>query len=116
MKTKYKVADVINLKVNEIDNICSNSWKTRTLHAIRKCRTKELGGHVDKCDNCGKINISYNSCRNRHCPTCQGHKVELWTQARLKELLPVKYFIHSFIITFYGIHEGLSRSYSFYNS
>ncbi len=91
MKTRYKVADLINLRVNELDSICSNSWQTRTLHAIRKCRTKELGGHVDKCDNCGKINISYNSCRNRHCPTCQGHKVELWTQARLKELLPVKY-------------------------
>jgi hypothetical protein len=92
MKSKYTVADIINLRVNKLDSICNNSWQTRTLHAIRKCRTKELGGHIDECDNCGKINISYNSCRNRHCPTCQGHKVEQWTQARLGELLPVKYF------------------------
>ena len=92
MKAKYKLADIINLKVDKIDTICKNSWKSRTLHAIRKCRTKELGGHIDKCDCCGKISISYNSCRNRHCPTCQGHKTEQWTQARLRELLPVKYF------------------------
>ena len=92
MKAKYNVADIINLKLDKIDTICNNSWKSRTLHAIRKCRTNELGGHIDKCDNCGKIQISYNSCRNRHCPTCQGHKIEQWTQARLRELLPVKYF------------------------
>lgn len=92
MKAKYKIADLINLRVDKIDSICKNSWQSRTLHAIRKCRTNELGGHIDKCDNCGKISISYNSCRNRHCPTCQGHKIEQWTQARLQELLPVKYF------------------------
>ena len=92
MKTKYSLADVINLKVNKLDDICDNSWQTRTLHAIRKCRTAKLGAHIDKCDNCNKVHISYNSCRNRHCPTCQGHKIEQWTQNRLKELLPVKYF------------------------
>lgn len=92
MKAKYNVADIINLRLDKIDNICNNSWEKRTLHAIRKCRTNDLGGHIDKCDNCGKIQISYNSCRNRHCPTCQGHKTKQWTQDRLKELLPVKYF------------------------
>jgi len=92
MKAKYNVADIINLRLHKIDSICNNFWKSRALHAIRKCRTYELGGHIDKCDNCGKIQISYNSCRNRHCPTCQGHKTEQWAQARLRELLPVKYF------------------------
>ena len=92
MRSKYKVSDIINLRVDKIESICKNTWKSRALHAIRKCRTAALGGHIDKCEHCGKISISYNSCRNRHCPTCQGHKIEQWTQARLSELLPVKYF------------------------
>jgi Putative transposase/Transposase zinc-binding domain len=51
-----------------------------------------MGGHVDACDSCGKISVSYNSCRNRHCPKCQGHKREEWIQAREADLLPVPYF------------------------
>src|SRR5690606_36288153 len=50
------------------------------------------GGHVDGCDKCGHIQISYNSCRNRHCPKCQGHKTIQWIEARETELLPVSYF------------------------
>lgn len=92
MTPNLKVADVLNLEKEHIDEICQNSWKSRALHAIRKCRTAELGGHVDKCDSCNKIHISYNSCRNRNCPTCQGHKIEQWIQARKQELLPVPYF------------------------
>jgi len=92
MTPNLKVADVLNLEKKHIDEICQNSWKSRALHAIRKCRTAELGGHVDKCDSCNKIHISYNSCRNRNCPTCQGHKIEQWVQAREQELLPVPYF------------------------
>jgi len=64
----------------------------RTLRAIEICRTKELGGHVDECEACGHIRISYNSCRNRHCPKCQFLKKEKWLEARGKELLPVPYF------------------------
>lgn len=92
MRAKYKVADVIELEKEHLASISSNSWQYRTLDAIRKCRTQELGGHIDKCNHCNKLHISYNSCRNRHCPTCQGHKREEWIAARSNELLPVKYF------------------------
>ena len=64
----------------------------RTLWALRDCRTAALGGHVDACDSCGNIKISYNSCRNRHCPKCQGVEKEMWMLAREEELLPVTYF------------------------
>ncbi|RYD71989.1 MAG: transposase, partial [Sphingobacteriales bacterium] len=52
----------------------------------------EMGGHVDACSQCNSIRISYNSCRNRHCPKCQGKKREQWIQSREQELLPVPYF------------------------
>jgi hypothetical protein len=64
----------------------------RTMHAIEICRTAELGGHVDECEECGHTKISYNSCRNRHCPKCQFLKKEKWIEARGKELLPIQYF------------------------
>ncbi len=67
-------------------------YHTRVLHAIANCRTAALGGHIDACDSCGHIRISYNSCRNRHCPKCQGTQRERWIQARQQQLLPVKYF------------------------
>lgn len=57
-----------------------------------RCRTSDMGGHVDACFSCGNRRISYNSCRNRHCPKCQGNKREQWIQAREQELLPVPYF------------------------
>ena len=62
----------------------------RTMHAIETCRTAYLGGHVDECEECGHIKISYNSCRNRHCPKCQFLKKEKWIEARGKELLPTR--------------------------
>ena len=86
------MADVLNRHQDHLDKLCSNSWQSRTLHALRKCRTVALGGHIDKCDHCQKIHLSYNSCRNRHCPTCQGHKRQQWIQAREKDLLDVPYF------------------------
>ena len=92
MAAKYKVADVLNLEQAHLHMLCANSWQLRTLHAIRKCRTKALGGHIDQCNKCNKKHLFYHSCRNRHCPTCQGHKVNEWVQAREKELLPVPYF------------------------
>jgi len=62
------------------------------MKAICNCRTAILGGHIDKCDRCGEERISYNSCRNRHCPKCQFKKREQWLQDREKELLPIPYF------------------------
>lgn len=60
--------------------------------AIMNCRTAWLGGHVQRCDQCSAELISYNSCRNRHCPKCQCLTKERWLQARTKELLPTRYF------------------------
>jgi len=64
----------------------------KTMSAIERCRTAALGGHVDQCDSCGYLRISYNSCRNRHCPKCQSLVKEKWLAARKRDLLPVKYF------------------------
>ena len=62
------------------------------LNALEKCRTASLGGHVDGCNSCGHVRISYNSCRNRHCPKCQQTNKERWILARQQQLLPVSYF------------------------
>ena len=64
----------------------------KVMNAIESCRTAKLGGHVDECDECGHIKISYNSCRNRHCPKCQSLAKERWLIARENDLLPVEYF------------------------
>ena len=64
----------------------------KTLRALSCCRTSALGGHIDACDGCGNLSISYNSCRNRHCPQCQGHKKEEWIQKRKQDLLPCSYY------------------------
>ena len=75
-----------------LKNKTINSWQIRTLSALSKCRTAALGGHIDGCSFCGNLRISYNSCRNRHCPKCQGNEREAWIEARKHELLPVPYF------------------------
>jgi hypothetical protein len=64
----------------------------RAMGAIEDCRTSALGGHKDKCDTCDHIRLSYNSCRNRHCPKCQFLKKEKWIEARTEDLLPIRYF------------------------
>ena len=64
----------------------------RVMSAIVACRTEALGGHVEACDDCGMTRIAYNSCRNRHCPKCQGAARAAWLAAREAELLPVPYF------------------------
>jgi hypothetical protein len=70
----------------------------RAMRAIAACRTATLGGHVDECDSCGHLEISYNSCRNRHCPKCQFLKKEKWINARVDDLLPIQYFHVTFTI------------------
>jgi hypothetical protein len=67
-------------------------WKhVKVLLAISRCRTAALGGHLDECTRCGHRAISYNSCRNRHCPKCQTGARERWIAARQRELLPTRY-------------------------
>jgi hypothetical protein len=64
----------------------------RVMRAIESCRTAALGGHVDRCNHCDHERISYNSCRNRHCPKCQNGKRAQWVERRRAELLPIEYF------------------------
>lgn len=93
MRPVFELADVINSHWQEIVRADQfNTWQLRTLDAIRRCRTASLGGHVDLCTSCGHVHISYNSCRNRHCPKCQQIQRERWIQARESELLPATYF------------------------
>ena len=92
MFCKHKVADILEMEELHLKTLSLTSWHYRGLQAIRRCRTKAMGGHIDKCDCCQGLHISYNSCRNRHCPTCQGHKREQWIKAREGELLNVPYF------------------------
>ena len=91
-RSRNEVAHVLEKLGNGVENLGLNSWQLRTLSAIKRCRTAALGGHIDACDACGRINISYNSCRNRHCPKCQGKNRDDWIEARTTELLPVPYF------------------------
>jgi hypothetical protein len=75
--------------------IRNHPWLTwlhvKVLVAILRCRTALLGGHVDACSRCGYQAISYNSCRNRHCPRCQTHARDQWIEARSRDLLPCPY-------------------------
>jgi hypothetical protein len=96
MQAKFEVAHILRAHWPAIEQSVNkrfiNTWQLRTLSALGKCRTGFLGGHVDGCTSCGHLRISYNSCRNRHCPKCQGNKREAWIQARQEELMPVAYF------------------------
>jgi len=64
----------------------------KVMSAIEACRTAQLGGHVAACDDCGRLAVSYNSCRNRHCPKCQGAAARAWLAEREADLLPAPYF------------------------
>lgn len=93
MQPLYELADVLQTHWPSVLHSTSfNAWQLRTMDAVRRCRTASLGGHIDGCTSCGHLRISYNSCRNRHCPKCQGRQREQWIQAREAELLPVPYF------------------------
>jgi hypothetical protein len=83
-------------------------YHKRVLNALSNCRTSALGGHVERCDKCGNIHISYNSCRNRNCPKCQGVQRNRWIEDRLWEALDCKYFHNVFTIpeclNYYCLH------------
>ena len=64
----------------------------KVMSAIEQCRSAALGGHVLRCEGCGTDQLSYNSCRNRHCPKCQSHAAQRWLEARQADLLPVEYY------------------------
>ena len=88
-----EVADILHAQGDTF--VAQHPWlsaqQRSVLRAIARCRTAALGGHVDRCDACGHQAISYNSCRNRHCPKCQAQARERWLRARERELLDVPY-------------------------
>ena len=69
-----------------------DTGRLKVMGAIEACRTAALGGHMYRCDGCGREHPLYNSCRNRHCPTCQGMAANRWSEARAADILPVPYF------------------------
>src|SRR5437868_11692272 len=89
----FEVADVIRTAGSRFGEHNSLTWpQCKVLEAIARCRTAALGGHRDQCSNCGHQAISYNSCRNRHCPKCQTNARDQWLAKRQQELLPVGYY------------------------
>ena len=89
------------LEVADIFRAHGPAWRARTalsagqlkvMSAIEQCRSAALGGHVLRCEGCGEVEIAYNSCRNRHCPKCQGNAARRWLAAREADLLPVPYY------------------------
>jgi hypothetical protein len=88
-----EIADIFNNYGQEYtDSHKLSTQEYKPIGAIGACRTSALGGHVDECDECGHLRISYNSCRNRHCPKCQSLAKEKWLDARNRDLLPIEYY------------------------
>jgi hypothetical protein len=89
----FEVADVIKRFGEAFIFTCHpNSYQRRVLQALSLCRTSALGGHKEVCDCCGRERISYNSCRNRHCPKCQASKQAFWVEDLLETTFPVKHY------------------------
>jgi len=92
-KPNYEVADIFIKYLSEyLKNHKLSSLQLKAVYDIMKCRTSALGSHKLKCDKCNYERIEYDSCRNRHCPKCQGTKRLQWIEDRLSELLPVPYY------------------------
>lgn len=89
----FEVADVVRTFGDVyVRTTPTTSEQRRVMRAIGACRTAALGGHVEQCDACGHRRCAYNSCRNRHCPKCQGKETALWMAREEEMLLPVPYF------------------------
>ena len=92
-KQSIELADIFSGQATDFlrnHNLCTEQLKA--FNAIMQCRTAALGGHIDRCDNCGYTRQSYNSCRNRHCPKCQFVKKAQWVDKLAANLPPVKHF------------------------
>src|SRR5476651_2737724 len=95
MRTSLEVADIFHAagpayRAAHAGHLSLHQLKV--MSAIEHCRTAALGGHVEACEDCGHRRIAYNSCRNRHCPRCQGAAARTWLAEREADLLPVGYF------------------------
>jgi hypothetical protein len=101
MRTSLEVADIFHAagpayRAAHAGHLSLHQLKV--MSAIEHCRTAALGGHVEACTNCGRWRIAYNSCRNRHCPKCQGAAARTWLAEREADLLPVGYFHVAFTL------------------
>ena len=92
MRPKHEVADIIKQFLPQMTIEKLTNHHKRTLSALERCRTAALGGHIDTCEDCGHLRISFNSCRNRNCPKCQGLNKETWIVQQEDMLLPVAYY------------------------
>ena len=92
-KPKFEIAQIIEQFGDDFINRHNpNTWILRTLNSLQICRTSALGGHKEGCDSCGKVRISYNSCRNRHCPKCQASKQAFWVEDVSERIIDTRYF------------------------
>jgi hypothetical protein len=115
-KPQFELAHIIGqFGKHFVQRYNPNAYILRTLNAITQCRTFELGGHQYACDGCGNIDTSYNSCRNRHCPKCQGTKQALWVDELIYSTLPVKHYHVVFTVPHELNDFCLLDSASFYN-
>ena len=93
MRTKFELADVVRLfQPGLLAKTTLTPLQLRVLSKIAHCRTADLGGHEELCDNCGTVRYSYNSCGDRHCPKCQAAKQAFWIDDLIQNTLPVKHF------------------------
>ncbi|MER8700367.1 IS91 family transposase [Mesorhizobium sp. M1273] len=95
MRTSVEVADIFRAAGPAYRAVYAGHLslqQLKVMSAIEQCRTAALGGHVEACEDCGEWRIAYNSCRNRHCPKCQGAAARTWLAEREADLLPVGYF------------------------
>ncbi len=92
-RPRFEVADIVRAHEAELRlrRIVTHR-EAKVLRHLGQCRTPSLGGHRDVCDGCGHERISYNSCRDRHCPKCQGTERAKWLERRLEHVLPIPYF------------------------
>jgi hypothetical protein len=95
LRTSLEVADIFRVEGARYRAVQAGHLsltQLKVMSAVENCRTAALGGHVDACEDCGHQRIAYNSCRNRHCPKCQGAAARTWLAERETDLLPVGYF------------------------
>ncbi|MCP4113269.1 MAG: IS91 family transposase [Desulfobacteraceae bacterium] len=98
-KSSVELADILKAHIGDYQKkyqLFPEQYKI--VYDLLNCRTAYLGGHIDRCTECGKESISYNSCRNRHCPKCQSLPREKWIANRGADVLPVKYFHNVFTL------------------
>lgn len=117
-RPRWEVADVIRRygdSYRKKNGIFLPVSHQRVLTDIENCRTAILGGHVEACQACGVSRISYNSCRNRHCPKCQSRARKRWIEQRVQELLPVEYFHVVFTVPQEIAQIALHNRVLFYN-